>query len=190
MIRWFLIVTLFLAASLGVFGRIVSGRLLGGSPESPPTHVHAAAPGGQEAVPPEMTDGAEHPELIPDAVAYRLFFITVAEATEATDEQKARQRAYLATAGLEDQDIQSAVEVLATFKAQYDDLVKRYNESVDAANRIGATPELATFLARQDALVESTRDSLKAVLSPEGVSRFDAHLQREKRHMKVVKEAQ
>jgi hypothetical protein len=136
-----------------------------------------------------MIDGARHPELIPDAIAYRLFFLTVAEPADANAEQRARQRAWLRTAGLKDEDVQSAAAVLETFKSQYDELVALYDESVRAANETGTNPDPATFLSQQDQLVESTRDALTAAISPEVMARFDAHVRREKRNMKMAKEA-
>ena len=144
----------------------------------------------QRAAPvqPVMIDGAKHPELIPDLVAYRLFFITVSEPQQATAEQRARQRAQLLTAGLKEGDLQHASSVLATFKAEYGDLVERYNESVDVANRSGKAPDLQTFLSQQDELVQATREALAGALSPGGMTRFDAHVQSEKRNMRVAKE--
>jgi hypothetical protein len=47
---------------------------------------------------------------------------------------------------------------------------------------------LAGFLAQQDEIVESTRDALKAELSEGGMARLQAHVEREKRNMKVAKE--
>ena len=149
----------------------------------------AASPPTATASPPDMIDGAKHPELIPDSIAYRLFFLTVAEPADATTEQRARQRAWLRTAGLKDEHVQSAAAALETFKSQYDELVARYNESVRVANEAGANPDSATFLSQQDELVESTREALRAAISPEVMERFDAHVQREKRNMRMAKEA-
>ncbi|MGH9454955.1 MAG: hypothetical protein ACRD2O_13385, partial [Terriglobia bacterium] len=124
-----------------------------------PLSSSAAAP--QSAVSrPALIDGARHPELVPDLVAYRLFFVTVAEPAQPTAEQKARQRAQLLTAGLKQDDLQHASSVLATFKAEYGDLVERYDESVDVANRSGKAPDLQRFLSQQDALVQATREAL------------------------------
>jgi hypothetical protein len=72
-------------------------------------------------------------------VAYRLFFLTVAEPPFATAEQRRRQRAWVRTAGLKEEDVQSAADVLETFKSEYDELVARYNESVRVATEAGAS---------------------------------------------------
>ena len=141
------------------------------------------------AAPADMIDGAEHPELIPDSIAYRLYFIMVAEPADASDRQRARQRALLKQAHLRDQDIQPAFEALATFRAQYDDLVARYNESVVAANQAGQQPDLATFISNLNDLVESTRSTMRSALGPELGARFEAHVQDEKTRMTIPKEA-
>ncbi|MGH7866914.1 MAG: hypothetical protein ACREP9_04575, partial [Candidatus Dormibacteraceae bacterium] len=87
-----------------------------------------------------------------------------------SSEQKARQRAQLLTAGLKKDDIQRASSVLAIFKAEYGDLVERYNESVDVANRSGRAPDLQKFLFQQDALVQATKEMLAGALSPGGMA--------------------
>lgn len=137
---------------------------------------------------PDIIDGASHPELIPDSVAYRLFFVTVAEPLDTTDFRKARQRAYLRTAGLSDSDLDGAVQILVAFKAQLSDLVDGYNRSVEAANEAGEAPDLQTFMSQQADLVQRTRTALGSSLSPASSANLAAHIQREKRNMKVAKE--
>jgi len=166
--------------------------------QSPHVYAHSQPKNGMcqtvsapevDASPPDMIDGAKYPELISDEIAYRLFFVTVAAPEGATKEQKARQRAYLRSAGLKEEEIQSAFGVLATFKSQYDELVGRYNDSVQSANETDGEPDLETFLTQQDKLVVSTKWALEAAISPQSVSQFEAHLQHEKRNMKIAKEA-
>ncbi|HEV2425284.1 MAG TPA: hypothetical protein VGZ29_10700 [Terriglobia bacterium] len=140
--------------------------------------------------PRDVIDGARHPELIPDTIAYRLFFLTVAEPPNASDSQRARQRAFLRTAGLREQDVQPAETVLANFKSQYDDLVAHYNESVEAANAAGTGPDLKGFVSQLNQLVGSTKEQLEAAMSPEAAKRFETHVQSEKRNMRIAKEAQ
>jgi hypothetical protein len=180
--------------SLGVLAfALVAGALsyhvfhqngLSGEPASRPSFTAQRAASYQ----PDLIDGSKHPELIPDLVAYRLFFLVASEPAQATAEQKARQHAQLLTAGLKGDDLQHASSVLATFKAEYSDLVTRYNQSVDAANRAGRPPDLQKFLSDQDALVQATREALAGALTPAGMAQFDAHVQHEKRNMRVAKE--
>ena len=132
-----------------------------------------------------VIDGAVHPELIPDSVAYRLYFVAVSEMPNPTDEQKARQSAHLAKMGLADADLHSIILVLEDFKVQYTNLVARYNESANAAQRSGDKPDIDGFLLQRDGLVQGTRERLKSLLTPDGVKRLDAHVQAEKQSMKV-----
>ena len=53
-----------------------------------------------------VIDGAEHPELIPDSIAYRLFFVTVSLKPNPTQEDRNRQQAQLKAIGLQASDMQ------------------------------------------------------------------------------------
>lgn len=151
-------------------------------------HAQVLAANGQSATTPGIIDGTKHPELVPDSAAYRLYLLTVAKPADATNAERARQRVILKWSGLGDQDIPYAVAVLADFRAQYDDLIKQYNDSVVQADKVGEQPDLATFLSQRDALVQSVRDRLKLDMSPASMTRLNAHVQFEKRFMKVAKE--
>jgi hypothetical protein len=181
MVRSFLIAAVFLVVALGALAPVPSNR----SQEPAPAHLHPAVPANQAL----MIDGAEHPELIPDSTAYRLFFNTVAEVPNPKQDCKARQLAYLGSAGLKgDNDLQAAIETLAAFKAQYSDLIARYNQSAEESSAKGQSPDLATFLTQRNALVQTTRNGLETVLSADAMTRLHAHIQREKRKMKISKE--
>jgi len=141
--------------------------------------------------PDNVIDGSQHPELIPDADAYRLYFVAISEMPNPTDEQKARQIAHLKKIELQDSDLQSTIIALEEFRVQYTNLIAQYNESAEAAQKAGVKPDIDTFLLQRDALVQATHERVKSVLTPDGLTRLDAHVQREKRGMKVaVKEAQ
>lgn len=152
------------------------------------THVQVLAANRQSAVTPAIIDGSKHPELVPDSAAYRLYLLTIAKPLDITDAERARQRAMLRWSGIEDQDISSAVVVLADFKSQYGDLIKQYNITVAQADKTGEQPDLATFLSQRDALVQAVRERLKLDFTPTSMTRFDAHVNYEKRFMKVAKE--
>ena len=134
---------------------------------------------------PDLIDGALHPELIPDATAYRLYFVAVSEMPNPTEEQKARQTAHLRRMRLTDNDMQSTIIALEEFKVQYTNLIALYNESAKAADVAGRKPDFDTFRLQRDALVQRTRERVKSVLTPDGLARFDGHIQDEKRNMKV-----
>jgi hypothetical protein len=53
-----------------------------------------------------LIDGAQHPELIPDLAAYRLFLLTVGQGPIS---DSAGQHAFLRARGLSDEDIQAAI---------------------------------------------------------------------------------
>lgn len=140
-------------------------------------HVHGASAG--------IVDGAVHPEMIPDSTAYRLYFIAVSEPPNAAPEQKNRQLAHIRRTRLTNTDCEALVGALADFKTQYTDLIDRYNETAEAATKAGVQPDLQTFIQQREALVQATRDNLTMVLSPDGVSRLDSHVQKEKKGMKI-----
>lgn len=162
---------------------------------TPAAGAHAAC---QQAAPPPATsllpnniiDGAVHPELIPDVVAYRLFFVTVAEPPDASARQLARERAFLRAAGLADADIAPAEQVLANFKLEYDRFIKTYNQLTQQAISEGRSPDFTGLVLERDQLVEATRVLLESTISPDEAKRFEAHMQSEKRNMRVSKEDQ
>ncbi len=152
------------------------------------SHMHSTTSVGQSAT--KMIDGAQTPDLIPDLTAYLLVLTNISEENP-TSEQADRQLAFLRTAGLDGEDIEAALPLLATFKSQFADLIASYNKSVDAANALGVAPDLNTFLRQRDALVQSTLDALSVALTPDALSRFRAYVKSEKAKMKVpAKEVQ
>ena len=134
----------------------------------------------------DMIDGAQHPELIPDSDAYRLYLVAVSEMPNPTAEQRNRQLAHLGKIGLADNDHQSLVAVLSAFNVQYAGLIARYNASAEAALRVGATADIKSFLVERDDLVQGTRDRLRNLLTPQGMARLDARVQNEKTKMRVA----
>jgi hypothetical protein len=77
---------------------------------------------------------------------------------------------------------------LNDFKTQYAALIEQYNSSADVLSN--STAGLPLFLAKREAMVQSTRDTLKATLTPEGMKSLHAHIQTEKSKMKIAKEVQ
>jgi hypothetical protein len=137
-----------------------------------------------------VIDGAQHPELISDSTAYRLYFLAVSEMPNATAQSKTRRLAHLKRTNLDDDDLQLLSSTLETFKLQYTSLINQYNREAEATLAAGGTPDIHALLIQRDALVESTRLNLRRSLSFTGSSRLDEHIRAEKRNMKVGKEAQ
>jgi hypothetical protein len=133
-----------------------------------------------------LIDGGQHPELIPDKVAYRLYFVVVSEMPNPSDQESLRQAAHLKPIGITKQeDMHSLSEVLTDFKVRYTELIANYNQLAEAADKAGTTPDFQTFLQKRDELVQFTRDRLKSTLSAEALARLHARVQSEKKHMKV-----
>jgi hypothetical protein len=132
-----------------------------------------------------LVDGAVHPELIPDSVAYRLYFLTHSTGATPTQEDQKRQHAHLAKIGLEDGDLKILIGVLADFRASYDALESQYNHSAEAAAAKGEAGDIDAFLRQRDGLVQAARDTLKIRLTADGMLLFDIFVRSEKRHMKM-----
>lgn len=123
-----------------------------------------------------VIDGAAHPEMIPDSDAYRLYLITVANMPAD------RQRAQLNQAGISGNDLSAAIKTLAAFKAQWDALRDDHNHTVE---NLGPAAETTAFRASRDALVASTRTALAASLTSTSMQHLSAHIQTEKRRMRI-----
>jgi hypothetical protein len=133
-----------------------------------------------------VIDGREHPELIPDSVAYRMYFLTVGEFPNPTDARKKRQSAFLSKARLSDKDSSTVVRVLEDFRVKFASMATAYNAQVEAAVKAGTgLPDGNVFMAQRDRLVQDTRDRLKLALSVNGMANLDAHIQTEKANMRL-----
>jgi len=82
-------------------------------------------------------------------------------------------------------DRQLLADALKAFKGQYDDLLKNYNDAAQVAIVHGQAPDIDAFLRQREALVQSTRDKLKLLLTSEGITSLDAFVKAEKRSMKT-----
>ena len=138
----------------------------------------------QHATPSDIIDGSVHPELIPDVVAYRLYFVAISENPTPLPNESRRQHAHLQGAGLKENDIQAAAHILASFKSQYSTLIDQYNTSKEVLNN--TNDGLPLFIMKRDAIVQATRDALKAALTVTGMASLDARIKSEKSMMKVA----
>jgi len=154
--------TLFIVAAVSV--ALVPGRIA-----AVPQHEHTTHAD-------DLIDGSKNPELIPDATAYRLFFVAASRAKA--------QQALLTSVGLGEQDSQGAARVLADFGKRYAALIEEYNQSSDKSQAA-----LSAFYAKRDALVQATRDALSVAVSADGVATLHNHIQGQKFRMKVAREA-
>jgi hypothetical protein len=170
--RLLLLASLLLAFEVGAFAQMLPPDI--SMPED--MHSNTSAP---------MIDGAKNPELIPDATAYRLFFVTTADSATATEAEKVRHRAHLGGAHLNDADAETFVGLMQTFNTKYQTLINTYNDEVRNAVASDQAPDIAAFLAKRDALVQGVRDKLKSTITSAGVSNLDNFVQGEKQRMRI-----
>ncbi len=155
---------------------VLSVFALGAWAQNPVPHQHSASP-------PNLIDGSKNPELVPDSTAYRLYLLTVSIPANSTEQDRAAQQAHLSKVGLPVNDLQRTIAALAAFRSQYDAWVGRYNATAAAqGNNFDPTP----FLQQQEDIVQSTREVLRHSLSAIGMLKLHAHVQAEKRGMKVA----
>lgn len=157
--------------------------------------LEAATVGGEQAAtvsadPPGTVDGSKNPELIPDEVAYRLFFLAVAEPQNASDDHKARARAKLNPTGLDEQDTETLLGALAEFRSQIDPL---HTQAVEIRARSPFPhpdstdwQQLKTLGQQRDKVVRDTVTWVPTRLTPLGRQMLDAYLQEAKRGMKII----
>ena len=143
----------------------------------PPQHQHAE---------PNIIDGAVHPEMIQDKDAYRLFFLTVAVDPANTAEVN-RQRAFLSPI-LDENQLLAAQTILFDFKTRYQAAIAKYNASAEVAQANNQTSDIGAFRSERDDIVLSTKAAMERALGPKAWAHFDAHVQKEKRRMKVALE--
>ena len=126
--------------------------------------------------------------MVPDTAAHRLFFLTAGKGGNASPKAKELQKAILAPLGLSDTELTVVTRILDQFKDDYARIVGEYNATVQAANKTGASADVKGFLLDRDRLVESTYDAITSAISKEAVTRFETHLNSEKRRMKASKD--
>src|SRR5262249_9826508 len=73
-------------------------------------HIHPA----------QVVSGKDHPELIPDYTAYRLFLLSAAVVAKPTPADLERQHGILRNAGLTGVELGQASVILADFKTKHD----------------------------------------------------------------------
>jgi hypothetical protein len=130
-------------------------------------------------------EGAVHPELIPDPIAYRLYFLSVSTGPNPSDEDQKRQRLHLNKIGLQDLDREIVVLILKEFRTKHDSLADQLNQTSEAALARNQVPDTSGFLRQVDELVQLTRDTVKLRLTPQAMTQFDAFVQSEKKHMRI-----
>jgi hypothetical protein len=124
-----------------------------------------------------IIDGSQTPQLIPDTLAYRLYFLAVTSLPPSVGQAQLHSAIPSATAT----DLQAATTAIVAFRTAYDSLSNNYNQQVQASSN----PDQNFFASQRDALVANTRAALQKTLSAGGMQKFDAHVQAEKKRMKT-----
>ncbi|MEO8657450.1 MAG: hypothetical protein ABI693_03230 [Bryobacteraceae bacterium] len=127
-------------------------------------------------------DGSQNPTLISDRIAYRLFFLALAEPRNPTPEQRKRLSAKLTLAALSGDDIDFIASALADYQERGTDLLRKH-QPTGGSQAIGPN---STFEDDMDTLVSRTQSAIKARLAPGAFARLDRLVQREKANMKAM----
>lgn len=124
-----------------------------------------------------VVDGRQHPELIPENVAYFNFLRERSIPSQATDEERQQQTLQLGMLGLSGQDgLQLRLE-LAHFRTAFEAFDASYSKQAEK----GLVREDA-FWGGVASLVAQTRASLNKNLSSNGHKQFEAGVQELRRH--------
>ncbi|MGD0223249.1 MAG: hypothetical protein ABSF71_12995 [Terriglobia bacterium] len=147
------------------------------------------SPQAEPTYPPGTIDGAKHPELIPDEVAYKMLFLSVMEPANLTDAQRARQEAKLRMIGFSEEDKAGFLAKLGEFRDRMRDCGARTAEILkatpnpprDSAER----QELSDIEEQATAGVTDTVEALRTGLTQEGFGKFQARMLGFKRTIKA-----
>jgi hypothetical protein len=140
------------------------------------------------ADPPGTIDGAKNPELIPDALACEMLFLSLMEPEKATDLQKARQQAKLRKLHLSPQDTAAFLQLVN----EYRDRRSAIDAQMAAVHRLAPIPtpgtgesqRLAVLQQQKEALAPEIAAIVQGRLSTEGRASLNAGLVDVKRHIK------
>lgn len=147
---------------------------------SSPSVVPLSAPPGAAEQLAVAVDGSQTPELIPDAIAYRLFVSAVAVAgTTASPEQVARRDALLSRVGFSTDDhsrfvaatrhVTADIDALEAARRQLEAGMPKSGEALD--QRLLA--QFDDLRARRKELLNRAVQSTVAGLTPEGQAQFE-----------------
>lgn len=129
-----------------------------------------------------VIDGQNNPELIPDVMAYRLYFLAVT-ATDNSPEETAKETAHLSVLGLNFSDAISVRVALDEFRAKYNALETSYNAKDHSRN---GDADYAAFTAVVDKLVLDTVQKIADNTTADGLDVVSMKVKAEKKGMQLV----
>lgn len=133
-----------------------------------------------------VIDGSVHPELIPDRDAFRLFFLAAATSTNATTDEKKRQRAMFSSAGFNENELAAASTILVDYKTQYEQAIQQYNDAVALARSPDQLPDGKKLVAELNMLTTTAQAKLESSISGKSARHLYEHVQHEKSRMRVA----
>ena len=135
-----------------------------------------------------MINGHEHPELIPDSVAYRTWFGQVGYAFDNEAKMPGQTKAALDMTHLSDGDQATLENIIRAWHQQQKQLVSTYNAEIGEANRVRDFRSYAIQVKFRHAQADSalgTAKIAKESLSPEGAKQFEQFIQAQKGAMSM-----
>lgn len=135
--------------------------------------------------PAPAVDGAQHPEQIPDSVAWRLFLKAVCEPLDGSPEQQRRLAAKVGRAHLRPADFASFRQIVGQFQTKHADWRKRYLNAIEDARKYKLFLDHETFRTELAEIVSRTTAALETSLSAEGFTGLRGFLQKEKSRIKI-----
>jgi hypothetical protein len=155
-----------------------------GAPSAPSMqnspHTHPATP--------NIIDGSQTPERIPDGEAYKLLFLSISLTPDKLNDQEAvaRRIAFVTQTGVSSDEISQVITIADDFRTQYEALSTAYNEKATADAAKGVVDDPTKFANDLNGLVAMTRLSLQGALSTDDLLKFHSHAMNLKRHIRMA----
>jgi len=146
-------------------------------------HYAPPEPAGVCVIRTPMINGGQHPELIPDSVAYRTWFNQVGHAFDNEAKMPGQIKAVLDMTHLSDDDQATLKKIVLAWHQQEKRLVSTYNAEVEEANRARDFKSYAIQVKFRHAnadLALATAKIARESLSPEGAKKFEQFIQAQK----------
>jgi hypothetical protein len=142
--------------------------------------VLAVIASAQQAPQTPAIDGSQHPELIPDEVAWRMLLLSTEESGASTTRAIAIKNAQLQQAGIAGADLNAINPQLTRFHS--------YRVSVDRAlqDQSISTDLRASLMQQREALFRDTQTAMEKSLSKEGLQALQEYIQTIKRNITIV----
>ena len=145
-------------------------------------YAPAEAEGGVCYMNAPMIRGSEHPELIPDSVAFRSWFGQAGHALEDETKHPGRVQAVFGMTRLSEADQATLEGIVVVWLQQEKQLVSAYNAKIEEANRARDFTYAIRVKFKHDKadLALATAKIAKPELSPGGAKKFEEFIEAQK----------